>query len=144
MVNIPYKGGGPGVLFLIGGEVQLMFPSAGAAVRYIKSGMLRALAVTSAQPSALVPGVPTLAATLPGYESVSLTGLFAPAKTPTAIITRLNQEIVRVLNRTDVMERFRDSGAEATGSAPEQFAAIIKSEMARMSKIIKDAGIKVD
>jgi len=111
---------------------------------FVKSGKLRALAVTSAQPSRLFPDLPTVAATVPGYRGESIFGLFAPAKTPAAIIRRLNQEIVRVLNSTDVKEKLFTSGIEVVASSPEQFAATIKSEIAKWGKVMRDAGIKAN
>ena len=145
IVHIPYKGSGAAVIALIGGQVQVMFATAPSLAPHVKSGQLRALAVTSAQPSALVPGVPTVAASgLPGYEAVQIIGIWAPAKTPGVIINRLNQEIVRFVNRADVKERFLDAGVEVVGSTPEQFAAFIKSEIATMGKVIRDVGIKVE
>ena len=144
IVSIPYKGAGPGVLGLISGEVQLMFPSAGAAVTHIKSGKLRALAVTSAQPSALVPGVPTLAATLPGYESASIIAAFAPAKTPANVINTLNREIVRFLNTPAVKEKLFVVGLEVYGTSPQETVARIKDDMTKMGKVIKDAGIRAE
>ncbi len=142
-VSISYRGNGPAFNALIGGQVHMMFPTAGVATPHRNSGRLRALAVTSAQPSALFPGLPTVAASgVPGYESVSIVGTFAPARTPEAIINRLNQEIVRVLNTTDVKDRFLKVGVETVGSSPEQLAAMVKSDMARMGKLIRDAGIR--
>jgi tripartite-type tricarboxylate transporter receptor subunit TctC len=109
----------------------------------VKSGKLRALAVTTTKPSALVPDVPTVAATgLPGYESVATQGLWVPIKTPTAIINRLNKEIVLVLNQPETKEKLLAQGVETIGSTPEEFSAFIKSNMTEMSKIIKDAGIR--
>ena len=144
-VRVPYKGNGPAVIGLIGGEAQLMFPSATAVTPHLKSGKLRALAVTSAEPSALAPGLPTVAAAgLPGYESVGRTVILAPAKTPAPIIQRLNQEVVRVLKQPDVKEKFFNTGVETVGSTPEQLTAMAKSEMARIGKMIKDVGIKAD
>ena len=145
IVMINYKGGGPATNALIAGEVQVSFVSAASAAPFVKSGRLRALAVTSAQPSMLAPGLPTVAASgLPGYESVTLAGIYAPAKTPTAIINRLNQEFVRVLNGADVKEKLLNSGVEAAGNSPEQFAATIKADMTTVGKLIKDAGIRAE
>ncbi|MBI3069160.1 MAG: tripartite tricarboxylate transporter substrate binding protein [Betaproteobacteria bacterium] len=145
IVRINYKSTGQALNDLIAGQVQLMFSSAAAGLMHVKSGRLRALAVTSAQPSALFPGMPTVAAAgLPGYESASIFAVFAPAKTPAALIHRLNQEIVRVLNGADAREKLLNSGLEAVGSSPEEFAATMKSEMARWGKVIKDAGIRPD
>ena len=145
IVRIQYKGSGPVIPALIGGEVQLTIQDVGNVVPQMKSGKVRALAVTSAEPSALAPGLPTVAASgLPGFEAIGQTGIFAPAKTPAAIIKRLNQEIVRFLNRADVKERFLAFGEEVVASSPEQLAATIKSDVAKWGKLIKDAGIKVN
>jgi len=145
MVRVGYKGTGPGILGVMSGQVELMFPNAGSAMPHVRSGRLRALAVCNAQPSALVPGLPTVAAAgLPGYETSSPQAVLAPAKTPVTLVNRLHQEIVRVLNRADVKERLFNSGGEAVGSSPERFAATIKSDIVRMGKLIKDAGIRVE
>jgi len=145
IVHVPYKGDAPAITALISGEVQLVFTDAGLVAPHVKSGKLRGLAVSSAEPSELAPGLPTVAASgLPDYEATAMTGIFAPGKTPRAIIDRLNQEIVRFIKRTEVKEKFFNAGADTVGSSPEQFAATIKSEIARMGKVIKDAGIKAD
>ena len=143
IVRIGYKGSGPALVDLIAGHVQMMFSVTGSVAPHMKSGKLKALAVTSAQPSTLAPGLPTVAASgLPGFAAVSDAGMFAPAKTPTAIVTRLNQEIVRVLNSTEVKEKFLGTGVETVGSSPEQLAATVKADSARLGKLIKDAGIR--
>ena len=145
VVHVPFKGTAQSVTALMGGEVQLMFPSPAQVMPHVKAGRVRALAVTSAEPSVLVPGLPTIAATgLPGYEATSMSGVFAPAKTPAAIINRVYQEMARLTARQDVKERLFNAGAEVTGSSPEQFAAAIKADIARLGKVIKDAGIKAD
>ena len=144
IVSIPYKGTAPSVAALIAGEVQMTINEVGLFEPHMKSGRVRALAVTSATPSALVPGLPTVAASVPGYEWVGMTHFMAPAKTPPAIITRLNQEIVRVLNRAEVKERYLKSGVEVVGNSPEEFAAVMKADIAKISKVIKDSNIKVD
>ncbi len=141
IVRVNYKGGGAALTDLISGQVQLIFANAGAVTPYLKSNRLNALAVTSAKPSALFPGVPPIASAVPGYELVSVQGFFAPAKTPEPIIERLNQEIVRYINKPEVKERFFNSGVETVGGSPEQLATIVKSEMARLGKVIKDAHI---
>ena len=143
IVRVPYKGNGPALNALLGGEVQLMFANAGSVASHLKSGRLRALAVTTAQPSALAPGLPTMAASgLPGYQAEVPTGIFAPAKTPAALVNLLHREIVRVLNRADVKEKFFNIGVEVVGGTPEEFAAYIRSDMAKWGKVIKDAGIR--
>jgi tripartite-type tricarboxylate transporter receptor subunit TctC len=144
IVRVAYKGTGPGVIGLLGGEVELMFPNAGSALPHIGSGRLRALAVCSAQPSALVPGMPTLAAMVPGYESISPQGVVAPAKTPAAIVNRLHQEIVRVLTQADTRQKLLNSGAEVVANSPEEFAAKMKADIARTNKLIKESGIRDD
>ncbi len=143
IVRVPYKGNGPALNALLGGEVQLMFANAGSVALHLKSGRLRALAVTTAQPSALAPGLPTMAASgLPGYQAEVPTGIFAPAKTPTTLVNLLHREIVKVLNRADVKEKFFNIGVEVVGGTPEEFTAYIRSDMAKWSKVIKDAGIR--
>jgi tripartite-type tricarboxylate transporter receptor subunit TctC len=142
IVRIGYKSNGPAVIELMAGQTQLMFATAASVVSQIKSGKLKALAVTSKEPSEMFPGLPTIDAELPGFESISLYGMFAPAKTPVPIITRLNQEIVRTLKAPDVKEKFLKTGVEARGSTPAEFAAIMKADMARVGKVIKDAGIR--
>jgi tripartite-type tricarboxylate transporter receptor subunit TctC len=144
ILNVNYKGTGPAMVALMGGEVHMMFANATIASSQMKSGKVRGLAVTSATPSVLVPGLPTVAETVPGYESIAMTGIFVPSKTPVAVINRLNQEIVRALSLPEVKERFVSGGAEAVSSTPEQFAAAIKLDTVTVSKLIKDAGIKAE
>ena len=130
---------------MIGGEVQLMFATAGAAEPHIRSAKLTALAVTSAQPSALVPGLPTVAASgLPGYEAASMVSVFAPAKTPANRVGRLNREIVALLNKSEVKQRLFNTGVEVVGSSPEELATRMRLETTRLGKLIKDAGIRAD
>ncbi len=144
IVRISYKANAPALTDLISGQVHLMFATAGTVAPHLKSGRLRALAVTSAEPSALAPGLPTVAATVPGYEVIQMYGMFAPARTPELIVKRLNQEVVRALHLADVKEKLFSSGVEVVGSSPGEFAAAIKSDMARMGKVIRDAGIRED
>ena len=145
IVSVHFKAQAASVTALISGEVQLMFSDSNAVLPHAKAGKLRALAITSAEPSAVVPGLPTVAASgLPGYELVGAGGMWAPVKTPVAIINRLNQEAVRTLNRADVKERYFNAGLEILTNSPEAFDALIRADIARMGKVIKDAGIKVD
>jgi tripartite-type tricarboxylate transporter receptor subunit TctC len=145
LVRVPYKGTGPAVIALLGGEVHMMFSPLGSVSTHIKSGKLRALAIGNEQPSALAPGLPTVAESgLPGYEASSITGIFVPANTPAAIVSRLNQEIVRGLTRSGVREKFFDTGLEVIGGSPEDFAAKMKSEITKWSKVIREAGIRED
>ncbi len=143
LVRVVYKGTGAALNDLLGGQVQVMFATAPSAAPHVKTGRLRALAMTTAHPSAAFPELPTIAtAGLPGYEAVQVSGMFAPAKTPAAIINRLNQEIVRALNQANVKEKLSSTGVEVVGSSAEQFAAKIKSEIVRMGKVIREAGIR--
>ena len=136
IVRVPYKGSGPGLLGVMTGEVEFMFPGAASAWGYVKQGKLKGLAICSAKQSALFPGVPTVGESgLPGYESISPQALVAPTKTPPAIINRLNQEIVKVLNQPEVKERFAQGGMEVVGNTPEQFAQAIKTDIARVRKL---------
>ena len=145
IVHVPYKGVGAAVTDLIGGRTQLMMPNASAALPHIKSSRLRGLAVSSAQPSALAPGLPTLAESgLPGYESVAMYAVFAPAKTPAAIVKRLNQDIVAYLKRSDIREKFLSASTDIVASAPEQLTSTMRAEMARMGKVIKAAHIRME
>jgi tripartite-type tricarboxylate transporter receptor subunit TctC len=144
IVRVNYKGAGPALTALIAGELQLMFPSAGAATPHVRAGRVKALAVTSAAPSALFPGLPAIAATLPGYESLAIYGLFAPAGTPPAIIVRLNTVIAQFLARADIQERFAAAGMDAAASTPGQLSASVQAEVARIGKVIRAAGIRGD
>jgi len=122
--------------------VQLTFVSASGGLQYVKTGRLKALAVASTHPSPLAPDVPTTAAAgLPNYLAASTAGMFTTAKTPRAIVQKLNREVVQALARPDVKEAFDRVAIEAVGSSPEEFAAFIKADMAKWSKVIKQAGI---
>lgn len=145
ILRVPYKNVVAGLPDLTSGRLEMMFPPVGPVDAHIKAGRLRALAVTSARPSALVPGLPTVAESgVPGYEMVALNGILAPGKTPPAIVNRLNQEISRVLGRPDVKEKFLNNGQDIIGGSPEDFASAIKADMTRLGKVIKDAGIHED
>ena len=142
IVMIPYRGSGPAINALIGGQVQLMFPTPGSVAQHVKSGRLRALAVTSAQPSALLPGLPTVAASgVPGYEADAMQPIFAPANTPAAVINRLSQEIAQVLSRADVKEKFLASGVETIGSTPTELASKMQAEIVKWGKLVKSADL---
>src|SRR4029453_9494629 len=112
LVRIPYKGSGPAVNDLLSGQIQVMFPTTAAGLPHVRSGRLRALGVTSQQPSALAPGLPTVAEAVPGYESVVIYALFAPAKTPVTIIKRLHTELVQYLRSAATTERLFNTGVE--------------------------------
>lgn len=145
IVRIPYKGTGPALAAVIGGEVHAMLASAGGAAPHMKSGRLRALAVGSLNPSALAPGVPTIAASgLPGFVSEALHALYAPAKTPPAIVSRLNQEVTRYLQSAEAKDIFLKAGIEPSPTSPDELTAIMKSEIATIGKGLRAAGIGGD
>jgi tripartite-type tricarboxylate transporter receptor subunit TctC len=122
-----------------------MFPTSGSVASHIKAGRVRALAVSTSVRSTAFPDLPTIAeAGVPGYESVAITGMFAPARTPASTISRLSQEIMRFLGQPDVKEKFTNIGVEAVGGSAEELAAKMKSEMSRMGKVIRDAGIRAE
>lgn len=143
MLRIAYRGTAPALTGVAAGEVNVMFSQTTAAMPFIQSGKLKALAMTTLKPSPLLPGVPTVAASgVPGYEASSINGLFAPAGTPRAIIGRLNQEAVRTLNRPDVKERFLAVGVEPVGSTPEQLLKTVQAEMAKYGILIRQSGTR--
>jgi len=142
IVRIPYKGSGPATSAVISGETHTMFGSAGGAAPHIQSGRLRAIAVGSAQPSPLAPGVPAIAASgVPGYLSETLHALLAPAKTPPAIVSRLHLEVTRYLRSAEAREMFLRAGIDPLPSSPEELVATMNSEMARMGKVLRAASI---
>ena len=143
LVRINYKGMGQAVIDLIGGQLHLAFPAVATVMPHLKSGKLRALAVASAKQYSLLPGLPTVSDSgLPGYESASIYGVLAPARTPAPVIRRLNHEIVNFLKKPEAREKLLVSGSEPVGSTPEEMAATMRSESAKWSKVIRDAGIK--
>jgi tripartite-type tricarboxylate transporter receptor subunit TctC len=144
IVRVPYKGTGGSLIGLLSGEVEMMFPTAGSVTPHVTAGRLRALAVTSLKPTSLAPGLPTLAETLPGYESVSFNGMFAPARTPTAIVNVVNREVRTILMRGDTRERLAAAGMDAMTNSPEEFSAFIKADMAKWGKVISEARISAD
>ena len=143
MLHVPYKGPAPGLIDLIAGRVSLAGPSTIAALPHVRAGRLRALAVTTAKRLAILPDVPAIAETVPGYESVSWFGFMAPAGTPRDVILRLHREITILLGEPRVRERFTADGAEIVGSTPEEFDAFVRAETAKWGKVVKAAEIKL-
>ena len=127
---------------LVSGRVHLTFGAGAIFSAHIKSGKLRALATTGSQRSIQFPDLPTVAETLPGYEAETMFGMFAPAKTPDAILKHLNQETVRLLKTPELQERLATAGQEASGGTPEQLKAAIQLEIEMVSKLIKEGAIK--
>jgi tripartite-type tricarboxylate transporter receptor subunit TctC len=145
VVHVPYKGTGPALTSVLSGESQMIVSSLLPALPHVKSGKLRALAVTSTSRSAAVPEVPTAAESgLPKFETSSWHGILAPAKTSRAIVSRLHDDLVKVLSMPDVRERLTAQGLNVVASTPEAFAAFIKSETVKYARVIKQIGIKPD
>ncbi len=145
LIHIPYKGSPQAVIDLMAGEVALMFSPSSTVLPHVKSGRLRALAVTTASRLPSLPELPTVAESgLKGYETLTWFGFVAPAKTPPAIVARLNAEIVKVLAMPEVRSQFAAQGIETLGGTPEQFAAYIREEIAKWAKVIRLSGAKAD
>src|SRR5215467_11453057 len=143
IVHVPYKGGGPAMVDVLSGQVQLYFATIPAAMPHVKSGKLAPIAVTSARRSRALPEIPTIAESgVPGYEASTWYGLLAPAHSPDAAITRLHDGVVRILGERALREKLADQGFEPVGDSPQEFAAYIKSEIAKWGKVIRDAGIR--
>ena len=141
--HVPYKVGAQATSDLIGGQLSVMFDNFPTSLPHVRAGKLRALAVTSAVRSGAAPDVPTVAESgLPGYEIIGWVGVLAPAATPKEMLNKLNADIAKALQLSDLKEKFANLGAEAGSSTPEQFAAFIQSEIAKWGKVIKDAGIE--
>jgi tripartite-type tricarboxylate transporter receptor subunit TctC len=145
MTHVPYKGGGPALADLMGGQIQLMLENIPSTLPLAKSGKLRPLAVTGLKRSGLVPDLPTLnEAGLKGYEIVGWNGLFVPAGTQWNIVTYLHDQTVKALAQPDTRERLVTLGAEGVGSSPEEFRAFVKAEISKWAKVVKAAGLKVE
>ncbi len=143
ITHIPYTGGGPAATATIGGQVQLNIGTTAGVLPHTRAGRLRAIAITAAKRSAAAPEVPTFAESgVPGYEHTPWNGMFAPAKTPPALIAKINAEVVRVLRAPEVQKLFANDGMETVGNKPQEFGAIVREELVRWPKVAKAAGIK--
>ncbi len=145
MVHVPYKGGGPGMIALLGGEVDMMVAQIPSSRQLHMAGKVRALAISTAKRSAALPDVPTMMESgLPGFEATSWYCVVAPAGTPKAIVDRLNAEIVKGLKTPEMRQRLADDGAEVEPSTPAELAAFVHGEIAKWAKAVKDSGAKID
>jgi tripartite-type tricarboxylate transporter receptor subunit TctC len=144
MVHVAYKGAGPANIALISGEITWMFGNALPSVPLIRSGRIKALAVTGLKRTPALPDVPTLAATLPGFEATSWYGVSVQGGTPREVIAKLNQDINRVLLTSEMRSRLETEGAEASGGSPEEFGAFFRAEIDKWAKVIRAAGIKLE
>ncbi|NJD33846.1 MAG: tripartite tricarboxylate transporter substrate binding protein [Betaproteobacteria bacterium] len=144
-IHVPYKGSGPALVDLMGGQVDFIFDQLSSSASYIKAGKLRALAVCGEKRAAILPDLPTVAESgVPGFEATTVTGLVVPAGTPRDIINKLHAATVKVMARPAVKERFASFGAEAISSTPEAFGVFIKQDFAKWTKVVKDANIQVE
>ena len=145
LVHIPYKGAPPALNELIAGQVQVMFGTMLAAVPHVRSGRVRAIAVTGPQRTKALPDVMTFAqAGLPAYDASSWNGVLVPAGTPRAVVDRLNAELVRILKTPNILERLEQDGAEPAPTTPEEFGSFIKAEIAKWAKVVQAAHIRID
>ena len=144
MNHVPYKGAPPALIDVMSGQIDLMFANIVGVLQHIKSGKVRAVAVSSVKRAAVLPDVPSIEDTFAGFDATGWTGVFAPAATPKEIVAKLHADITSVLARPDIRERFGEQGAEVVAGTPEQLAAFVRRESALYAKIIQSSGIKVD
>src|SRR5688572_19105156 len=144
LLHVPYKGEGPALIDLIGGQIQMLTPNLSAAIGFLQGGKLRALAVTSKERSRQVPDVPSASETLPGFENLGWFGFMAPAGTPKAVLDKVYQDTVKVLQSPDVRTRFEQLGMAPVGNAPDAFAKAIREESGRWARIIKERKLQVE
>jgi len=145
MLHVPYKGSGPALPDVMTGRVSMMFENMPGAISYLQAGTLRPIAVTGSQRSSALPNVPTVMESgVPGYESLSWSGIAAPAKTPREVVARLNREINAILATPDMRQKLADQGADAMGGTPEAFAEHAKREREKWSRVVREAGISVN
>ena len=144
IVHVPYKGGGQAVTDLLGGQIEMLFTGAPVTLPHIKAGKLKVLAVTNTRRAQVLPDVPTIGETLPGYEFNNWYGLMAPAGTARPIVDRLNSEILRILAQPDVREKLLGLGADPAPTTPERFAEVMKIDAEKAGRLIKAAGVKAD
>jgi tripartite-type tricarboxylate transporter receptor subunit TctC len=144
LVHVPYKGAGPALADLLGGQIQMFFGSGPSTAAHIRAGRLRGLAVTTAQRSAALPDLPAIGELYPGYAADFWFGMWAPAGTPKEIVARVNQALTRILGQPDVLDRLRTDGYDPVGSTPEEFARVVARDIATWRKVVKDGNIKVE
>jgi tripartite-type tricarboxylate transporter receptor subunit TctC len=144
MLHVPYKGAGPALTDLMGGQVQTLFANPAAAIAHVRSGKLRALAVTGEKRSTVMPEVPTVAeAALPGFEASTWWGILAPARTSNAIVTKLNDELARALTQPEALNRIAALGADVVGGPPQKLADHLRAEIPKWRRVVRAADIKL-
>ena len=142
--HIPYKGEGPALTDLVGGQIQLLTPNLSAAIGFVNTGKIRGLAVTSKQRAPQVPNVPTVAETVPGFENLGWFGLVAPTGTPPAVIKKVHEDTVKALRSADVTKRFSELGMVPVGNTPAEFAKAMKAESARWARVVRERKLQID
>ena len=143
MLHIPYKGDTPGIADLLGGQIQMIFLNIPSALPLAKSGRVRAIGITSKARSELLPDVPTIAETVPGYEAGSWHGFFAPAGTPAPVVATLSTELRRAINTPQVRDKLKSDGVNVVANTPEEFTAFVKAEIDKWAQIIRTANVKL-
>jgi tripartite-type tricarboxylate transporter receptor subunit TctC len=145
IVHVPFKGIAPALVAVLSGEAQLTFASQPSSLPQVRAGKLRALAVTSARRSSFTPDIPSIAESgLPGYDTTAWYGIIAPARTPQFIVTKLNADVAKALESPEVKTGFANQSFEILSGSPEQFGALIKDELAKWGKVVKEAGMRID
>jgi tripartite-type tricarboxylate transporter receptor subunit TctC len=144
ITHVPFKGGAPALTALLSGEVDMSYENSLVVLPHVKSGKVKAIAVTGEKRSRLMPELPTIAETLPGYNASGWYGLFVPAATPKPIVARLSSESIKVLKMPDVIERLSSQGAEPVGSTPEEFSTFVRKEIDKWANLVKVANMKAD
>ena len=144
IVHVPYKGSSPVVIAIVSGETEFGFSAVTSGLAQIRAGKLRPLGVSSLLRNSTMPEVPTIAETIPGFEAVGILGIYGPARIPADIVARLNAELQKAVAQPDVRERFAAAGVEPSTSSPDELGSILKNEIAKWSKVIRDAGIRAD
>ena len=144
MTHVPYRGAAPAITDLLGNRVQVTFDNMPSIISHIRSGALRALAVTTAERSPQLPDVPTIAETVPGYEASALFGMGAPKKTPPEVVAKLNHEINQILTEPNIKERFAELGGDPLIKTPEEFTAMMQAETDKWGKVVKATGLRID
>ncbi|MBF6988925.1 tripartite tricarboxylate transporter substrate binding protein [Cupriavidus sp. IK-TO18] len=145
LTHVPYKGSGPAVLALLGGEIDVLFDNLPNVMNQIRAGKFKPVAVTGLQQSTLLPNVPTVAESgVPGYEVNVWFGIQAPAGTPKEVVQKLNQEIAKALADPEIMKRFREQGVEVVGSSPTKFATLVEAEIQKWGSVVRDANVRLE